>query len=310
MEPPTNPQAANATRQRGRRAQIRTACNACVRRKTRCDGARPACAPCCSRNAQRQCQYDTHSNDETRSSALKRDKEALTAQLAALGKGFEYLLELSDEDALRLLRRARQFANPISALSDLPHASSARHQSRLRDHRVAKAIISPLSQTQLEHELAATYPQAFMRLPLVNVRTLNDVLHWSLPMPTEGDIEGSMVFRMRSVTARCDTSSTTEPIRPAVQESLPLKPPAYLHTRLQFLPVTFWTRVPVSSEFAARAISRYLGTNHVFNTCFDQKLFLSDLLAKRERYCSRLLVNAILYVSCVSALGSLGSRKY
>lgn len=303
------PDVPSGSSKRSSRRQIRSACGACVRRKVRCDGARPVCTACSSQGVQGRCQYDTKDGNETRSSALKRERESLKTQLASLGQDFDYLLQMSDEDALRLLRKARKFANPIAALAALPDGASLHTHSHLKEHRISKAIVSPTSQSHLEHELAVTYPQAFMPLPVVNVRSLNGNLHWSLPMPKESAIEGSMVFRTRSITATSTTTSTNPPIMLASQPSQPLKPPAYSNPGLRYLQVAYWTNVPVSSEFASRSISRYLAVNHVFNTCFDRELFLSDLLSRRERYCSRLLVNSILYVSCVSISAPVGPSE-
>ena len=74
----------------------------------------------------------------------------------------------------------------------------------------------------------------------------------------------------------------------------------YCDTRLHELDISFWTSVPISNEFAANVISLYLETDHPLLGIFDPALFISDLVTWKLQFCSRLLVNAILYWACVS----------
>ncbi|KXJ87785.1 hypothetical protein Micbo1qcDRAFT_124133, partial [Microdochium bolleyi] len=60
----------------------------------------------------------------------------------------------------------------------------------------------------------------------------------------------------------------------------------------------FWTNVDAANDFAARAISLYLETDHPLLGLFDADLFITDLVEHRTRYCSPFLVNALLYLSC------------
>ncbi|KAF2158967.1 hypothetical protein M409DRAFT_61233 [Zasmidium cellare ATCC 36951] len=55
------------------------ACNTCRRRKTRCDGKRPACRRC--KDSGKTCVYEANVN-ESRQAALKRENEELRRQLA------------------------------------------------------------------------------------------------------------------------------------------------------------------------------------------------------------------------------------
>lgn len=70
--------------------------------------------------------------------------------------------------------------------------------------------------------------------------------------------------------------------------------------RLASLDITFWTTVPISSDFAARIISLYLQTDHPLLGTFDPDSFVSDLVENETTSCSSFVVNALLYWGCVS----------
>jgi hypothetical protein len=70
--------------------------------------------------------------------------------------------------------------------------------------------------------------------------------------------------------------------------------------RLHDLEIGFWTLVPIGNVLAARAISLYLKTDHPLLGLFEPTLFISDLVDKRNGFCSPAIVNALLYWACVS----------
>lgn len=75
--------------------------------------------------------------------------------------------------------------------------------------------------------------------------------------------------------------------------------PKFCDARLEDLDTGFWTSVDIPSELAGRMISLYLETDHPLLGTFDADAFVSDLVQKRDRFCSRLLFSAVLYWSCV-----------
>lgn len=95
-----------------------------------------------------------------------------------------------------------------------------------------------------------------------------------------------------------DTPEITHPLRlMTMGETLPLKP--LCDERLHQLDIRFWTQVEISNELAAQAISLYLETDHPLLGHFDPDLFLSDLIDKKNRFCSPVLVNSLLYWASV-----------
>lgn len=69
--------------------------------------------------------------------------------------------------------------------------------------------------------------------------------------------------------------------------------------RLAQFEIYDWLQTPVSTGFAARAISFYLTTSHPTLGLFDADLFLGDLAAHRTDFCSPLLLSTILASACV-----------
>ncbi|KAK6856887.1 hypothetical protein PG995_007074 [Apiospora arundinis] len=80
----------------------------------------------------------------------------------------------------------------------------------------------------------------------------------------------------------------------APEDSVPISRD-YCDDRLSGLHIAAWTTVQVSNELAARIISLYLKTDHPLLGTFDPDLFVSDLITQQKRFCSSLLVNALLY---------------
>lgn len=74
----------------------------------------------------------------------------------------------------------------------------------------------------------------------------------------------------------------------------------YCDERLSDLQADFWADVAVSSDFVARAISLYIHTDHPLLGLFDTDLFITDLVGRQTRFCSRFLFHALMYLACVS----------
>lgn len=62
---------------------------------------------------------------------------------------------------------------------------------------------------------------------------------------------------------------------------------------------TRWTKVPIDHNDAAYLILHYLETDHPILGLFDAELFLRSLNAGSGSFCSELLVNSLLFWTCV-----------
>lgn len=130
-------------------------------------------------------------------------------------------------------------------------------------------------------ELSAQNPNAYPLLPDLDLETLQEVTYQQLVQPNSDR------------QALIGTAQTEE--QNQVESPLPL-----CDSRLSSLDITKWTNVSISSQLAARAISLYLETDHPLLGFFEPELFISDLVAGKDRFCSSFLVNSLLYWACVS----------
>ncbi|KAF2475124.1 uncharacterized protein BDR25DRAFT_186444, partial [Lindgomyces ingoldianus] len=87
-----------------KRKVVTAACNACRKRKTKCDAQRPRCSVCISRNA--DCDYDTVST-ETHSQALKRKFDELQQSKSTYEQIFDMLKARTEQEATIIMQRIR-----------------------------------------------------------------------------------------------------------------------------------------------------------------------------------------------------------
>lgn len=76
----------------------------------------------------------------------------------------------------------------------------------------------------------------------------------------------------------------------------------YIDPRLAGLRIRFWTTVPIPDDVAADSFSRYLFVEQPVYGFFDPDLFVQDLVTQNVRFCSPLLVNAVLFWASVCKL--------
>lgn len=71
-------------------------------------------------------------------------------------------------------------------------------------------------------------------------------------------------------------------------------------SRLKDLEIAKWSDVPIKSSEAATMITSYFYSDHPLLGILDADLFIDDLVAHRPKFCSPMLVNALLCLSSVS----------
>jgi hypothetical protein len=94
--------------------------------------------------------------------------------------------------------------------------------------------------------------------------------------------------------------STSALLWPRQVYEIPYHTARILDSRISSVDAAYWTRVTDDNALVAQLISLYLSTDYVFYGTFHKDLFLDDLVGKRLRFCSPLLVNAI----CAAGLHS------
>ncbi|KAL7941836.1 N-terminal fungal transcription regulatory domain-containing protein [Trichoderma barbatum] len=243
-----------------RRNSVAVACNACRRKKIRCDGMRPTCSAC--RGVAVRCTY--------------RDDYKLTPESQKLLVEVMRLLNaLPEKDSVRMMRSLRNETDAAVILSTLRGGMPAtRRPSEIRN---AVAIMDNSFQAL---ELEAQNPNAYPFLPLLHPQTLPREAYQRL---TSSGGQPAPVASPRLLLWDSDPTASTAPL---------------CDSRLHQLNISYWTNAPISNEVAARAISMYLETDHPLLGYFDPSSFVSDLINLKHDYCSPMLVNALMYWAC------------
>lgn len=71
--------------------------------------------------------------------------------------------------------------------------------------------------------------------------------------------------------------------------------------RLLNVKIRYWTTVPIPDDLAADLLSTFLRVEQPVYGFFQPDLFIRDLVGQEDRFCSSLLVNAVLFWSSVSS---------
>ncbi|KAH7025693.1 uncharacterized protein B0I36DRAFT_433325 [Microdochium trichocladiopsis] len=292
-----------------RRSGVSTACSECRARKKKCNGARPTCSNCLIRGID-SCHYNDPAEDPA-SELLK------LLRSLSLGRA---------RAALAILRSQH---DPGAALSII-RRSGFTPQATAGTPGVGAPGSTPPS---LEAELSTAFPNAYLKLNPVSTGALSQsylVESAKLPARSPGLTQGQQgepgaqgPFREQD-TAIPSTNGSEHYNSQRLDDDSAVRRYRQPHAaggksedhfelcdqRLRALDVRFWTNVDVPNDFAARAISLYLETDHPLLGLFDPELFVTDLVEHRTRYCSSYLVNALMYLSCqmYSALDKRASQ--
>ncbi|KAH0286599.1 hypothetical protein KCU62_g6624, partial [Aureobasidium sp. EXF-3399] len=106
------------TRSKAKRHQIAVACNACRRRKTKCDGHRPVCTVCVSKNS--ECTWSADP-DATPMVAIKRKYQNLELESRDSHDLISMLMNRSRQEAISILdhmRRTRDASSTLAFIKD------------------------------------------------------------------------------------------------------------------------------------------------------------------------------------------------
>ncbi|KAK5990592.1 Nitrogen assimilation transcription factor nit-4-like protein [Cladobotryum mycophilum] len=248
-----------------RRVGVSVACEVCRKRKIRCDGNRPACSACQGRAE--PCIYrEVHLTKESAQHILE----------------IIYLLNsMPKEEASRVLKFLKTEKDASIVLSVLRGGMDAKQ--RPSDATVAAAI---MEESFLSLELEAQNPVAYPMLSPINI-----------------DVGGMRILHMlrEQQTGNWPPSpreAGVSPTRSPTTLGRHKDAPILCDSRLHDLDIQCWTNVPIDNGLASSIISLYLQTDHPLLGHFDPDLFVSDLVNRRDDYCSSLLVNSLLYWAC------------
>ncbi|TEA21543.1 Nitrogen assimilation transcription factor nit-4 [Colletotrichum sidae] len=305
--PPTtgsssNTSSADLVPQRGgrqrkkRRSYVTRACDWCKQKKLACDGEK-TCFEC--RRRRIDCAYTAVSESILKAippgfrlvntSSADGDEEAMN--LLVLFR------EVSDKDALEALdelKTGRRISDVNAALRTKPGGSPGLSQNALN-----RAMMPP-TRSSLEFELMMRHPIAYPTWAPVETSKLDldyillpSKVEWArMPITAPGKVMPGLTPRVPPFGADPSVRAST-----ALESPKPVVAPSVYDERLLQIDIGKWTSIPVTNEFAMTVLSLYLETDHPLTPLFDPDLFLDGLIG-RSRFCSKLLVSAVLGWSC------------
>ncbi|KAK5652938.1 hypothetical protein OQA88_9417 [Cercophora sp. LCS_1] len=253
-------------------AKVGVACEQCRAKRTKCNGQKPSCSRCASIG--RACTYRVVGDVE-----LKRKHQDLETTATSMQDVLELLRNAPEDTAARVFQELRN-GTSLSEILDTIGPKATSPLSHLQASRNASA---PTDST-LEFCLNANHSTAFPRLTPLHLANFDLKL---LGLGASNDILGRPSKKPRSERTAFD---------PKPEAASPGYP--YIDSRLEDLDIHRWTDVPISNSLASRVISFYLANEHPILGPFSPGLFVRDLVSGDQRFCSPLLVSALLAWSC------------
>lgn len=243
-----------------KRRCVSTACIACRRRKSKCDGNLPKCAACASVYLT-DCEYAPHT-DHRRKGVYKKEADGLKTKSATLQVLTHALLNYEEEDAVDLLRQMRASEN----LEELASAVEARNKGMDQDYPD-----SP------------NYPQNVDELPKFDIELsgkMGDLL-----------LDGSVKFigGTSNLVWLDDVDSILTSPAPSERNIVRPREEAILS----------WTAVTSNKDLILHFLNMYFCWHYPYFTTLSKELFYKDFLTgTSSQYCSAILVNAMLALGC------------
>ncbi|KAB5523967.1 fungal-specific transcription factor domain-containing protein [Coniochaeta sp. 2T2.1] len=248
-----------------KRRCVSTACIACRKRKSKCDGALPSCAACSSVYGT-ECIYDPNS-DHRRKGVYREKIDSMKAQSSTLQILIEAILNAAEEDVPAIVKKIRT-CDSLDAVAEAILKQDFANEEE-EDEPILDDEDTGTQVVEGERDLARKMGE--LRLENGSVRFIGGTSH----LIYLGD--------------PADTSNEPESDN-------------YLSTED---PITSWSEVTKDPQVIVHLINLYFNWHYPFFTTLSKNLFYRDFLKGKPTtqphttsYCSSLLVNAMLALGC------------
>ncbi|OQO00243.1 hypothetical protein B0A48_14030 [Cryoendolithus antarcticus] len=249
-----------------KRRCVSTACIACRKRKSKCDGATPACAAC-QQVYNTDCTYDPNS-DHRRKGVYKNEVDTLKTRDSTLHTLMQAILNYPEEDVPALIKQIRTCED----LDDVADKVARRQQGQ--------------QDVDSDEDMDQT-----TGAPAVQSSVFETTLYGKM-----GDLrldDGSVRY----------IGGTSNLIHLGHEDNMTPNPDEYLQ---QEDPITSWTTVTDDPELTLHLLRMYFTWHYTYFTTLSRSLFYRDFLlgcppagsSRKTYYCTPLLVNAILALGC------------
>ncbi|KKK14892.1 hypothetical protein P175DRAFT_0472874 [Aspergillus ochraceoroseus IBT 24754] len=246
-----------------KRRCVSTACIACRRRKSKCDGNLPSCAACSS-VYHTPCVYDPNS-DHRRKGVYKKETDTLRTKNTTLLTLIQALLNYEEEeDAFELVRQIRSCDNledvAQSVLDRESGSSPASGEAAPTDDDM------PTQTDQFEAELAGKMSNLMLDGSRKFIGGTSNLIF--LPPGSE----------LNEFNPGLNNQQLDNNIESAVAQ---------------------WTRVTDDEQLTSHLLTMYFTWHYPFFTTLSKELFYRDYVrGVSSQYCSSFLVNAMLALGC------------
>ncbi|KAL3464205.1 fungal-specific transcription factor domain-containing protein [Aspergillus heterothallicus] len=242
-----------------KRRCVSTACIACRRRKSKCDGNLPSCAACSS-VYHTTCVYDPNS-DHRRKGVYKKDTDTLRTKNSTLLTLIQALLNYEEEDAFDLVRQIRSCDN-----------------------------LEDVAQSLLNRDKTSSILGADSVLPEDDALPRTDQF--------ESELAGKMSNLVLDGSRKFIGGTSNLIFLPPGSELYEFNPSLGSHGGGPE-EVTQWTKVTNDEQLISHLLTMYFTWHYPFFTTLSKELFYRDYVrGVSNQYCSSLLVNTMLALGC------------
>ncbi|KAL2178768.1 uncharacterized protein P884DRAFT_284140 [Thermothelomyces heterothallicus CBS 202.75] len=283
---------------RKRSAATTAACGACRKRKSKCDGERPACSICRDRGT--RCEYDTNAA-ETHTQALKRKFHELQSQKSAYEQVYEVLQTRSEDEAKEVYRRIRTGSDAASILRHVNYGDvlvqlalvpEARYRYEFPYLLEMPPFLRNLDNPYLDSEVY-DYTLRQTPTPTTQVPQAGQRQPQQLPSPETANGAGSVY----------GTGQRDPYLKPYLSATL-------VHPWMDSIKPSKWTAVSSDDGLMRKLLHDFFLFEYDWFTFFHKDSFLEDMATQNPRFCSPLLVNALLCLGCTCHRGLHGRAEF
>jgi len=247
-----------------KRRCVSTACIACRKRKSKCDGNLPKCAACASVYLT-ECEYAPHT-DHRRKGVYKKEVDSSKAKNSTLQILIQAILNAEEDDVVELVRQIRT----CDSLEDLAHRIETEEKIAAEEVPDSPVYRDDPSVPQFEAELSGKMGDLMLDGSVKFIGGTSNLI-W-LPEDYESQHSSG-----QSPGQQLGTS--------------------IVHPREEA--VLSWTTVTADKELILHFINMYFCWHYAFFTTLAKQLFYRDFLTgTSSQYCSPLLVNVMLALGC------------
>lgn len=249
-----------------KRRCVSTACIACRKRKSKCDGALPSCAACSSVYGT-ECIYDPNS-DHRRKGVYREKIDSMKAQSSTLQILIEAILNADEEDVPAIVKKIRT-CDSLDTVAESILQQDFGHEEDEDDNNIVDDEYTADQAVEGERDLARKMGE--LRLENGSVRFIGGTSH--------------LIYLGDPIDAANESESDN-----------------YLSNED---PITSWSEVTKDRQVVVHLINMYFDWHYPYFTTLSKSLFYRDFFQgkptsqpRTTTYCSSLLVNTMLALGC------------